>query len=375
MNQKIHVLQIIDSMALGGAEVLLRDLSSALLANDFKVSVCYNTDGPIAKQIEAMGVSTTRLPRLGRVDLYLLWKTYRQIKMLKPDIVHTHLFKSDFHGRLAAKLAGTPVVITTLHNCHNWAKNPLLGGIYGANARLADHVIAVSDEVRDYAVSYIHIDPQRLTTIANAVPLSRFGKSEAARVAVRGEFNIPLDAPLLGIIARLTEQKDHDNFLHAAKKILEEAPDTYFLIIGDGPLAGTLKALAQSLGIQKSVIFCGIRQDIPEVMAALDILVFSSRWEGLPVALLEGMASSLPVVATSVGGVPGVIQNGETGLLVLPEDSSALAKSSLSLIKNAALREKMGQAGNVHVRANYGMDGMVNKIISLYHSLLRLAKQ
>ena len=370
MSRKIHVLQIIDSMAFGGAEVLLRDLSSGLLAHDMQVSVCYNTSGPIAQQIEAAGIPVTRLPRFARVDPYLLWQTYRQIKKLKPDIVHTHLFKSDFHGRLAARMAGVPVVISTLHNCHNWAKNPVLGGIYGANARLADHVIAVSDEVRDYAVEHIHVDPKKLSTIANAVPLSRFGRDAAARNSVRAEFGISSGAPLVGIIARLTEQKDHDNFLHAAKIILRDQPEAKFLVVGEGPLAESLKALSLSLGIDRSVMFCGNRSDIPAVMSALDVLVFSSRWEGLPVALLEGMASSLPVVSTRVGGVPGVIQNGETGVLVPPADSQSLADACLLLIKDPALREKMGQAGNIHVRANYGMDGMVEKIANLYRSLL-----
>lgn len=191
-----------------------------------------------------------------------------------------------------------------------------------------------------------------------------------ARNSVRAEFGISSGAPLVGIIARLTEQKDHDNFLHAAKIILRDQPEAKFLVVGEGPLAESLKALSLSLGIDRSVIFCGNRSDIPAVMSALDVLVFSSRWEGLPVALLEGMASSLPVVSTRVGGVPGVIQNGETGVLVPPADSQSLADACLLLIKDPALREKMGQAGNIHVRANYGMDGMVEKIANLYRSLL-----
>lgn len=370
MKRPVHVMQIIDSMGLGGAEVLLRDLTSSLIASDYRVSVCYNTQGPIAKEIEAMGVPITRLPRLGRVDPALLWRIYSKIKKVKPDIVHTHLFKSDLHGRLAARLAGVPVVISTLHNCHNWAKNPVLGGVYGANARLADHIIAVSDEVRDYSIRYSHIDPKKITTIANAIPLARFRDNRSFRAKIRQEFNISPNAPVIGIVARLTEQKDHDIFLHAAQIILKSAPETIFLIVGDGPLGDDLKALSISLGIQNSVIFSGPRQDVPAIMGALDILVFSSRWEGLPVALLEGLASSLPVVATSVGGVPGVIQNGITGSLVPPSDLNALAFSCISLINDAALRERIARAGYDHVQANYSMESMVNKTILLYQSLL-----
>ncbi len=371
MNRRIHVMQIIDSMNLGGAEVLLRDLTQALLAYDLKVNVCYNTSGPVAKEIEAMGVQTTCLPRLGRVDPVLLWRIYREIKRIKPDIVHTHLFKSDFHGRLAARLAGTPVVISTIHSCLNWAKNPILGSIYGSNARLADHIIAVSDEVRDYCIKYLHLDPKKITTIANAIPLDRFGDQRVAGITIRQELNIPSSALVIGIVARLSEPKDHANFLRAAQKILIDAPETYFLIVGDGSLGEFLKALAVTLGIQKSTIFCGARQDIPAMMGVLDILVFSSLWEGLPVALLEGMASFLPVVATSVGGIPGVIQHGLTGLLVPPGSPDSIAEACLKLIKDAPLRKEIGRAGCAQVRANYGMDGMISKTIGLYQTLLQ----
>jgi glycosyltransferase involved in cell wall biosynthesis len=371
MKQSFYVLQIIDSMGFGGAEVLLRDLTRSLLAHGQRVGVCYNTDGAIAAEIKDMGVTVTRFPHFGRVDPILVFRLFRWIKQMKPDIVHTHLFKSDFHGRLAAHLAGTPLIISTLHNCHNWARNPILGNIYGANARLADHIIAVSDEVREYAIKYLHIDPQKVTTIANAVPLDRFGDNRAAGRKVRQEFNIPPSTALIGIVARLTEQKDHENFLHAAQKILIQSPDTRFLIVGDGPLGDSLKALSVNLGMQNSVIFSGLRQDIPAVMGALDMLVFSSRWEGLPVALLEGMASFLPVVSTNVGGVPGVLQDGVMGLLVPPADAEALASACLSLIKDPELRNRMGQAGSTHVQSHYGMDGMVNKTISMYQTLLQ----
>ena len=320
-----------------------------------------------------MEVSIMRLSHFGRVDPLLLGRIFTRIRQNRPDIVHTHLFKSDLHGRLAARMAGVPVVISTLHNCHNWARNPILGNLYGANARLADHLIAVSDEVRDYSIRYTHVDPKKTTTIANAIPLARFENKRAEGQKIREEFNVPENSPLLGIVARLTEQKDHDNFLHAAQRILQDAPEARFLIVGDGPLAESLKALAATLKIQNSVIFTGNRKDIPSVLAALDILVFSSRWEGLPVALLEGLASSLPVVATNVGGVPGVIQHGVTGLLVPPSNPDALASSCLSLIKDTSLRGKIAQAGYEHVQANYGMDGMVNRTVALYQSLLQKA--
>jgi glycosyltransferase involved in cell wall biosynthesis len=367
-------MQIIDGLNFGGAEVLLRDLTRGLLARGYKVSARYSTPGPIAEEINKMGVPVKRLPRLGRIDPLLLWRMWREIRRERPHVVHTHLFKSDFHGRLAARLAGVPVVVSTLHNCHNWARNPVLGRTYGLTARFADEIIAVSEEVREHAVRYAHLDEKKVTTIPNAIPIERFKDAKALGPAIRREFGIPFDVPVLGIVARLTEQKDHENFLRAAGIISEAAPGTRFLIAGEGPLRASLADLAATLDLAEVVTFTGARADIPAVYGAMDILVFSSRWEGLPVAMLEGMASCLPVVATEVGGIPGVLEHGVSGIIVPPSDPGSLASACLKLINNPILGQQMGAAGYAHVKAHYSIDAMVDATSRLYQSLLRKAK-
>jgi glycosyltransferase involved in cell wall biosynthesis len=370
MKQKIHVMQIIDSLTFGGAEVLLRGLAAGLMLNDYCVRVCYSTPGPIAEEIRSMDIPVTRLPHLARVDPILLWRIFLEIRRHKPDIVHTHLFKSDFHGRLAARLAGVPVVISTVHNCHNWVKNPVLGVTYGLTARLADRIIAVSDEVQNHVVRYAHLDPAKVTIIPNAIPIEQFKSANGRGTAVRKELGIPMGVPVIGIVARLAVSKDHETFLRAAALVLQSIPNTLFLVVGDGPLRASLETMASVLGISHATIFCGIRKDIPAVYDAMDILVFSSLWEGLPVALLEGMAARLPVVATSVGGIPGVIKPDVSGLLVPSSNAEPLAQACIKLIKNPHLREKMGLAGQSHVQAHYSMNGMVEKTVDLYQSLL-----
>jgi len=370
MKRPVHVLQLIDSMAFGGAEVLLRDLTCGLLERGYKVSVCYSTSGPIADEMKAIGVSITRLPRLGRLDPFLLWRMWHEIRRKRPDIVHTHLFKSDFHGRIAARLAGVKVVISTLHNCDPWAKNPILGNIYGLTARLADKIIAVSQDVQEYAIRYRLSQPDYVETIPNAIPLERFKKDKLLGCAIRKEFNISENAPLLGIIARLSEQKDHQTFLKAAAIIAEKRPATRFLIVGEGPLRPYLQELTESMGLSRSVIFCGIRKDIESIYSALDVLVFSSRWEGLPVSLLEGMASGLPIVATDVGSISRVMKAGEMGAIVAPGDPVALAEACLALIDDPELRQKMGEAALTLVESSYSLQAMVDKISNLYQSFL-----
>jgi glycosyltransferase involved in cell wall biosynthesis len=371
MNRPISVMYFIDSMNFGGAEILLLNLASGLKKRGYQVSVRYSTPGPLVKEFEEIDIPVVRLPRFARVDPFLLMRMWREIRQEKPDIVHTHLFKSDFHGRIAARLAGVPVVVSTLHNCDNWARNPVLSKIYGLTARFADKIIAVSQEVKDFAVDVGLSRAEYLETIPNAVPFEQFRKDNILRQKIRSEMNISENSPVLGIVARLSEQKDHSNFIHAANLIYREVPEARFLIVGEGPLRKPLEDLVNSLDLEHVIIFSGARRDIRAIYSALDILVFSSRWEGLPVALLEGMAAELPIVATAVGGIPETLKDQTMGYLVPPADAMALANACLRLVKNPEKRQKMGAVAYEHVKSNYCVDAMVNATFELYQTLLQ----
>jgi glycosyltransferase involved in cell wall biosynthesis len=369
--RSLRILQVIDGLNIGGAEVLLVDLVRSLREAGHAVQVAYSTPGPMAARLTEMGVPLTRLPRLARVDLFLLFRLMRLMRREKPDIVHTHLFKSDLHGRLAARWTGVPVVISTAHNNDAWAKRAPLGWLYGRTARLADRIIAVSEEVREYQSKYTFVPSDKIVTIDNGVDLRRFDGQEAAGHAVRAEFGIASDTPLVGIIGRLTEQKDHATFLRAAGHIRAALPKTRFLVVGDGPLRENLIEQARSFGLDGAVIFAGLRNDIPAVMAALDVLVFSSRWEGLPVTLLEGMAAARPVVSTAVGGVPGVVGDGESALLVPPGMASVLADAIVRVLRDPALAHKLSVAARKRVREKYSLDSMLKRTLALYEELWR----
>jgi glycosyltransferase involved in cell wall biosynthesis len=367
----LRILQVIDGLNVGGAEVLLVDLVRSLREAGHHVQVAYSTPGPMAPRLAEMGVPLTRLPRLARVDPFLLFGLARLMRREKPDIVHTHLFKSDLHGRLAARWTGVPAVISTAHNNDSWAKRAPLGWLYGRTSRLADRIIAVSDEVREYQIKYTFLPPEKIVTIDNGVDLRRFVGKESAGRAVRTELGIASDVPLIGIIGRLTPQKDHATFLQAAAQIRATLPAARFLVVGDGPLREELVAQARSLGLEQTVNFCGLRSDIPAVLAALDVLVFSSRWEGLPVTLLEGMAAARPIVSTAVGGVPGVVADGEFALLVPLGDPSALADATLRVLCDPALARKLGAAALERVREKYSLESMLKQTLALYEELWR----
>lgn len=364
-----RVLHLIDGLKIGGAEVLLRDLVRGLRGAGFQVSVGFSTPGPIQESLREMGISLTQLPRFMRVDPGLLLRMCALIRRVRPQIVHTHLFKSDLHGRIAAHLCQVPVIVSTAHNIDIWAQRPLLGYLYGLTARLADRIIAVSDEVRDYQIRYTHTAAARILTINNGVNVSKFENQLENGKVVREELGLNLSAPVVGIVGRLERQKDHLTFLEAAAAIKQALPETRFLIVGDGSLREELIGRARALDLLPSVLFCGIREDVPAVLAALDLLVFSSRWEGLPVALLEGMAAGLPIVSTAVGGIPGVVIENETALLASPGNPADLAKACLTLLNNRELAGKFGVAGKKRVFEKYSLQAMISCTIDLYQKL------
>jgi glycosyltransferase involved in cell wall biosynthesis len=281
------------------------------------------------------------------------------------------LFKSDFHGRIAARIAGVPVVVSTLHNNDVWANNWILGHIYGATARYADKLIAVSPEVKDFHIHKTGVSPEKISVIVNAVDVPSFSGHEKDAAAIRKEFGISEDAPLFGIVGRLKPQKDLPTFLMSAVEILREYPKARFLVVGDGPLFDELKKQAESLGLFPALVFTGMRKDIPAILSALDVLVLSSLWEGLPVILLEAMAAGLPVVSTSVDGVMGVVLPDETAFLVPTANPSALAQACLKFARDPQLRERMGKAGLDRVTSNYSLSAMINRISGLYIELLK----
>ena len=365
-----HILQLIDGLNVGGAEILLCNLAEGLMRRGFRVSVGYSTPGPLAPDLTDLGLPLTRLPRLARIDPFLFGGMIRLMRKDPPQIVHTHLFKSDFHGRFAARIAGVPVVVSTLHSIDRWAQQWPLGTFYGWTARFADRIIAISEDVKNFHITNTFVDQSKFTVIENGVDIRRFAGQESAAKEIRKEFGFDDSAPLFGIIGRLTPPKDHETFLRAAALILKSLPEARFLVVGDGPLRADLESLVRELAIHASVIFTGLRRDIPNLLAALDVLVISSAWEGLPVNLLEGMASAKAVVATAVGSIPEVTTQ-ENAILVPPSDPDALAQACVRLASDPDLRRRMGQAGLERVTAHYSIDAMVDRTAALYADLLQ----
>lgn len=367
----MRILYVTDSLRIGGAETLLLAMVRDFRARGHDIALAYFTDGPLHSDFEALGVTPCRLARHGLKDPRALARLMRLIRRHRPDVVHTHLRKSDLAGQLGAVLMRIPVRVSTAHNVDPWRRNKVLSLVADVCMTGCQKIIAVSSEVRDYMIEVAGTPADDVITIANGIDLERFDPASVAPLDKRDRWGFAPQDPVVGIVGRLEAQKDHETFLSAAKLVSERRPHTRFLIIGEGERRDSLEKRATKLGLAQHVVFAGLERDMPAMLATLDIVVFSSRWEGLPVALLEAMAMSRPVVATAVGGMPGLIEDGETGILVPPGDAQSLANGIMRLLKDTTLAGRLARRCRPLISQRYGVRRMHDQILELYETLGR----
>jgi glycosyltransferase involved in cell wall biosynthesis len=308
-------------------------------------------------------------------DLKALVALYRLLRRERPHIVHTHTAKAGFVGRLAARLAGVPVVVHTyhghvLHGYYSPAITVLLRGMERVLGSLTTRIIAVSEQVKRDLVDYRVANPDKISVIPLGFELKPFLDSANQRGNFRADLRLSNGGPLVGIVGRIFPIKNHHLFLDAAARIAAEEKTARFVIVGDGVLRKQMEEHANRLGIADRVIFTGWRRDLPRIYADLDVLVVSSNNEGTPVSAIEAMASGCPVVATRVGGLPDLIEDGETGCLVPQRDADALATAVLRLLRDRATARRIGQAARAKVAERFTTERLVADIERLYTDLL-----
>ena len=328
---------------------------------------------------------TTRLlivPELGRSinpfsDLIAFWKLFRLIRQGRYHIVHTHSSKAGVLGRIAAKLAGTPIIVHTLHSLvfHDyqpWLVNRLWWLMKKLCAPLTDYFISVSSVISQKALAAGIGRPEQYSTIYSGMELDWFLNAAVDPKAVRREFGIPDDALVVGKVARLFPLKGHDQLMDAAAAIVARHPNVRFFLIGDGILYDHLRTRAQALGILDNFIFAGLipRERIPEMISVMDVLVHTSLREGLARVLPQALAMGKPCVSFAIDGAPEVVVAGETGYLVAPNDSTGLADAVSRLLADASLRARMGAAGRRLVDPAFRAETMVQQIAAVYETLI-----
>ena len=385
-SQPVRVLHIITRLIVGGAqENTLLSVEGLDRLEEYEVVLVTGVDnGPEGDLLERAR-RTTRLvivPELGRSinplsDVAAFFKLYRLIRRGRYHIVHTHSSKAGVLGRLAARLAGTPIVVHTLHSLvfHDyqpWLVNRLWWAVKKLCAPLTDHFISVSSVISQKAIAAGIARPEKFTTIYSGMELDWFLDSKVDPAAVRREFGIPADAPVVGKIARLFSLKGHDQLLDAAPEVVRRHPDVRFFLIGDGLLYEHLRSRAREAGILDNFVFAGLipRERIPEMIAVMDVVVHTSLREGLARVLPQALAMGKPCVSFDIDGAPEVVIPGETGYLVRPGDARGLADAISELLANPQLRARMGESGRRRVDPAFRAETMVEQIGLVYQSLL-----
>lgn len=377
--RKYKIAYLIDGLSIGGAERLMVPILKHLSRTHFDPYVCalQSKDGnPLADEIRALGVQVDCLHIKHLRDWDALPRLSRYLRDVGADLVHTQLEAANILGNISAKLLRLPSVSTIhvmpsldvktktkLHQKVEWL----------CLRRFCDRLISVSEEARQYHIAISGISPSQTATIYNGIDLSTFMNMDRARerAMVRAELGIPLEATVLVTVAVLRPQKGIQFLIRALPSILASSPYTYYLIVGSGSHHDALVEEASLAGVDEQVVFAGMRTDVPGLLAASDVFVLPTLTEALPTVLAEAMAARLPIVASRVGGIPEMIEEGQNGLLVKAEDVEGLASACTRLVGDTEERAALGAQGWKIVNQKFNIERQVDQLKELYLEQLR----
>lgn len=372
----MRVLHIIKVTQIGGAERHLLTLLPALaqrgIASEWLMLVEPERPVPeMSDEAEACDIPLTRLLIRHHADLTLVPRLRAAIAERQPDVVHSHLVHADTYALPAARLAGVKTIVTTRHNDDRFRERLPMRALNGALWRQWAGGIVISRALHDFVTRYEGASPAQLRVIPYGMDYIAPNPDEQsrARQALLHACQLPDDALLVGIAARLVPQKGLAHALHAWPELLHAVPQAHLVIAGDGPLRAELESETDALNLRGRVHFLGWRHDVPHIMAGLDVFLLPSLWEGFGLVLLEAMAQRLPIVATQVSAIPEVVQHGETGLLIPPRDPSAIAEALTMLLRDRALRRHMGLMGEDRLERHFSAARMAEATRDFYHTV------
>jgi glycosyltransferase involved in cell wall biosynthesis len=367
--EPINVVYVINSLGSGGAERFVCDLVRHLDPNRFRAQVlCLYENGQFAPAVEAANVPVHVIGVKRRVVPANWVDVWRRLGGVQADIVHTHLHEATWYGLPTAYLRGVPVRVSHLQSSHwNWPRK--LRWLDRAAETFASTTLVCSTAVEEFAQAGLRYPAHKLEVVPNAIDLDRF-RALPDREEARRSLDLSQDGPILICVASLTEEKGQTYLLEAMQAVHSELPEARLLLVGRDRGKTDLKALADEKGIGQNVTLLGMRDDIPLLLAASDLFVLPSLREGFGIAFAEAGAARLPAVATSVGGIPEVVEDGVGGILVPPRDPAALADALLTLLRDSERRRSMGYAARERVERKFDIRVITEKIQDLYVSML-----
>jgi glycosyltransferase involved in cell wall biosynthesis len=383
-------MQIIANLDIGGAQEVVRTLSEGLVENGCPTVVCSFKDGPLRAQIEQLGIPVEVLPQ--RRYSILVFPFYvremfairralvRLVEKYQVDVIQTHLLRSlDFLVATLRFRTQRPLVFWTVHNFNfrlrpeqlphfRWlagAKQSVHSWLYRWMAHWVNGFIAVSNDIEAGIEKTIGPVQERIVIISNGVDTRRY-QVPVDRPATRHALGFAEDEALYTVVGTLKEQKGHRYLIEAAAPLVFRTPRLHILIVGDGELRGSLEAQARAAGIEGNIHFLGNRGDVPAILAASDVFVLPSLWEGLPMALIEAMASGLPVIATLVSGSQQVVEQGRSGILVPPGAVEPLRQAIEDLLADPVRARLLGKAAQRRIEEAYSARRQAEEHLLLY---------
>lgn len=364
----LNVLQLIPTLDRSGAEKQMVLLARGLPRDRFRVEVAALTRlGPLRAELEEAGVPVTLIGKRLKLDPIALAQLARFLRRGRFDVVQTWIFAANVHGRIAARWAGVPVVVTAEMAVDLWKGR----GQLAIDRRLAgwtDTVVGNSNAVVDF-YRRAGVPEDRLAMIPSGIADEE--PPEVDPAAVRAGLGLGPADPLVLFVGRLAPQKAVDDLLKALDVLQHVRPAVRALIVGDGPLRAQLEETSRGYGLADRVLFLGHRDDVPRLLAAADLLVLPSLYEGLPNVVLEAMRFRKPVVATAAPGTTEVVDPGVTGLLVPLRDPPALAQAIRTVVDDPELARRLGAAGRDRAEAEFRAQTMVERFAGLYERLAR----
>jgi sugar transferase (PEP-CTERM/EpsH1 system associated) len=370
MSEAIRIIHLVLNLKMGGLETWVVNFAKRIKESGFSPMVCCLEDNiDLGQSLKDHDIPIVTLMKKEGHDLFLPSRLAKTMRDYQPHLLHTHNWDAHLYGTVAARMTPIPVVIHTQHGAvhdRSW-KNDLLRPILG---RLIDQFVGVSEGVSLFAKKSRWVPAQRVITLVNGVDPTAYRNPVAAdTTTIRQALAIPINAPVLINVARMSAVKDHTTLLEAVS-MLQATSSVHLMLVGDGELCPRLKGIAVKLGIEKVVHFVGMQNHVAAFLGAADLFVLSSLSEGISLSLLEAMSAGLPVVATDVGGNPNVVVAGKTGLLVPPRNPIALAGAIQTILEDKPLATTMGYAGRARVFSHFHSNQMAIAYMDLYKKLL-----
>ncbi|MDP2898509.1 MAG: glycosyltransferase [bacterium] len=380
--RKIKVLHIINSLDIGGNERFLLQLLEHLPRETFSQEVCVPDRGKDAtRDLEAacqrLGTPIKVLRVGGNWDVSVLPRLIRVILRGHFDVVHTHLIYSQVYGRLAAAAARTRCIVSSEQNVYDFKARPPFSWVERRLSRWTDRVIACSNKVREHLIEKVGVNPLRVVVVPNGVdtdvffPIKKRTRLYRSVENVRKQLGIEEGDTVIGTVGHMTRQKGYDVLVAAIPRILRKHPRAKFVFVGRGLLRGRIEKQARALGVEQRSRFAGIRPDISVVLNCFDVFVLPSLWEGFGTAIIEAMACGVPVVASRVGGIPEIVEDGMNGLLVPPGRPGPLAEAVILMLDQPSMRREIARVGRTSVTERFSVRKMAQTVGKVYLQLAR----